>query len=260
MCKASNIVLGLDVGGTGIKGGLVDVVTGELVSQRFKVATPQPATPKSISKTISTIISMSDYKGKIIGCGFPAVINNGIAKTASNIDKSWIGVSAKDTFKKFNPKFNFNVINDADVAGYAEMKYGAGKHVKGVVLLITIGTGLGSALFIDGKLVPNTEFGHIYLKEHKKIAEKYASNAVRTKNELSWDKWGNRFKEYLDHIIFLLSPELVILGGGVSKRFDDFRDYLKVDAKVLPAILKNNAGIIGAASFAHNNQNVKANF
>lgn len=259
MKKASNIVLGLDVGGTGIKGALVDVEAGELVSERFKVATPQPATPKNISETISTIISMSEYKGKIIGCGFPAVINKSIAKTASNIDKSWIGVSPKETFKKFNPQFDFNVINDADVAGYAEMKYGAGKGVNGVVLLITIGTGLGSALFIDGNLVPNTEFGHVYLKDHKKIAEKYASNAVRTKSEMSWNKWGKRFNEYLEHMVFLLSPEMVILGGGVSKRFKNFKDEIDVDTNVVPAILKNNAGIIGAASFVHSNHETKVN-
>ncbi len=259
MSEAKNTILGLDVGGTGIKGALVDVESGELTSERIKVATPQPATPENISETISKIISLSGYKGKTIGCGFPAVIKNGIAETASNIDKSWIGISAEKTFNKFNPSFDFNVVNDADVAGYAEMKYGIGREVMGVVLMITIGTGLGSALFIDGELVPNTEFGHIYLKDHKKIAEKYASNAVRTKHDMTWKKWGKRFNEYLEHMAFLLSPELIILGGGISKRFDNFKEELELDTKVVPAILQNNAGIIGAASFAHNKLIAKVN-
>lgn len=247
----NNTILGLDVGGTGIKGAIVDVSTGELLSDRFKVATPQPATAPNISETVSKIIDLSGYNGNIIGCGFPAVINNNIVHTASNIDKSWIGKNAAAAFNQTCPDFDFHVINDADVAGFAEMKYGAGKNTMGVVLMITIGTGLGSALFIDGKLVPNTEFGHLFLKDQKKIAEKYASNAVRTKHDMSWNKWGKRFNEYLNHIIFILSPDKVILGGGVSKRFEHFKEYLDTDVEVVPAILKNNAGIIGAASYAH---------
>lgn len=237
-------ILGIDVGGSGIKGAIVNVETGELVTERHRIETPQPATPRAIAETIKKIADHFNYNGKI-GCGFPAVIKNGVIKTASNIDKSNIDVDADKLFSEITGR-ETSVVNDADAAGMAEIAFGDGKDVKGVVLVITIGTGIGSALFTDGKLVPNTEFGHIYM-ENGKVAEKYTSDAVRKKEDLSWKKWGKRFNKYLTYMDFLLNPKLIILGGGASKKMEKFNEQIKISTPVKPAKLLNEAGIIGAA-------------
>ncbi|HAW59044.1 MAG TPA: polyphosphate glucokinase [Bacteroidales bacterium] len=237
-------ILGIDVGGSGIKGALVE--NGQLVTERLRIPTPEPSTPEAIADTLNEIVKSFNYKGPI-GCGFPALILDGVVKTAANIHKTWIDVPAEKLFsqKTGQPVY---LINDADAAGLAEIYYGAGKNKKGTIFMITIGTGIGTAIFINGQLVPNTELGH--LKMYGKSAEKYCSDAVRTKKNLSWKQWAMRFNEYLAYIEFLFSPQLIILGGGASKKFDQFAPYLKTRAEIVPAELKNHAGIIGASVWA----------
>ncbi len=237
-------ILGIDVGGSGIKGAIVDVESGKLVTERHRIPTPQPATPEAIAETIKAIADHFNYEGKI-GCGFPSVIKSGVIKTASNIDKSNIDVDANKLFSEITGRQVF-VVNDADAAGLAEVSFGEGNGMEGVVLVITIGTGIGSALFTDGKLVPNTEFGHIYM-HNGKVAEKYTSDAVRKKEDLNWHEWGKRFNKYLKYMDFLLNPKLIILGGGASKKMEKFEEQIKISTPVKPAKLLNEAGIIGAA-------------
>jgi len=246
---SKKLILGVDVGASGIKGALVDMSTGEMVTDRFRVPTPSPATPENMAKAFSKIVEHFDYTGPV-GCGFPAIIKNNVAKSASNIDKSWIGVNISKVFGKEAgcPVF---VTNDADAAGVAEMNFGLGKGKKGVVVLVTIGTGLGSAMFMDGKLIPNTEFGHFYLKDQSKVAEAYAADSVRKKKDLSWNDFGKRFNEYLEVLERITSPNLIILGGGSSKKFDNFKKKIKIETEVVPAELKNEAGIIGAATYGY---------
>jgi len=239
------IVLGVDIGGTGIKGALVDVNKGKMTTERFRLETPQPATPSNIAATFKKVVEHFKWEGKI-GAGFPAVIKKGVAQTASNIHKDWIGTNAATLFSEVS-NCPVVVLNDADAAGMAEMAYGSGKEVAGTVILITIGTGLGSAIFLDGNLLTNTEFGHIYLKGQDKVAEKYASNTARKENELSWGDWGNRLEDYLRHLEFIFNPDLFILGGGASKKFDRFRDSIQIKTPIETAELLNEAGIIGAA-------------
>ncbi len=239
-----NVVLGFDIGGSGIKGALVDVKTGELKSERKRIETPSPATPLSVSKTIKEITDEFEYKGRV-GVAFPAAIQDGVVRTASNIHKSWIGENAEELFSK-RTDCRVTVLNDADAAGLAEMRFGHGKGVNGVVMLLTVGSGIGTVLFSNQVLVPNTELGHVYYK--KKVAEKWASDTVRKKEDLSWKKWAKRFDKYLHYMEKLFYPELIILGGGVSKKYDKFSEYLKrVQTRVIPAYLQNHAGIIGAA-------------
>ncbi len=240
----SEKILGIDVGGSGIKGAIVDVETGKLTVERHRIPTPQPATPENIAKTIKEIAEHFNYKGKI-GVGYPAVIKNGVIKTATNIDKSNIEIDADKLFSEITGNEVF-VINDADAAGIAENSFGHGKNINGTVLFITVGTGIGTALFTNGTLVPNTEFGHLYM-HNGLIAEKYASDAVRKKEDLKWSKWGNRFNKYLQHLELLLSPKLFIIGGGASKKMEKFKDSITVKTPVKPAVLLNEAGIIGAA-------------
>ncbi len=237
-------ILGIDIGGSGIKGNIVDIVTGELLHERHRIPTPENAKPQDIAKIIKQIATHFKYKG-VVGCGFPAVVQKGVVKTASNIAKDNINTKVNKLFGDVL-KEKVYVFNDADAAGYAEIKFGAGKDVKGTVLMLTIGTGIGSALFIDGKLMPNTEFGHIFMKNGL-ISEKYTSDAVRKREDLSWDKWGERFNEFLIYIESLLYPDLIIIGGGTSKKMNKFEHKIKIKTKIVPAKLLNNAGIIGAA-------------
>ncbi len=236
-------LLGIDVGGTGIKGGIVDSELGELVSERFRLATPQRKTPESITETVSRVVEHFAWKGSA-GAGFPAVIRHGQVHTAANIHDSWIGLNVRDMFEAATG-CSFNVLNDADVAGMAEMRYGAGRGRDGVVLVVTLGTGIGSALFTDGHLVPNTEFGHIEIDG--RAAESRAADSVRTRKDLSWKRWAERVDEYLHRLAFYLWPDLIIIGGGVSKKHDRFLPLLTVDTEIVPARLRNEAGIVGAA-------------
>ena len=239
-------ILGIDIGGSGIKGAIVDIKTGELITERFRLSTPKPAKPKAVAKVFSEVVEHFQWKGQI-GVGFPAIIKNGIAHSAANIDEKWIGINAEKLFSEVTG-CPVSVCNDADVAGVAEMQYGTGKGKDGIVILITIGTGLGSAVFHNGILLPNTEFGHLKFKGG--IAEHYAADSVRKKEDLSWDKWGARFNEYLVHLERVFTPDLLILGGGASKKMAKFKDQIKINCPVVPAKLLNHAGIIGAASLA----------
>jgi polyphosphate glucokinase len=241
-------ILGVDVGGTGIKGAPVDTDDGKLLEERFRVVTPQPATVDDVVDCIGQVAEHFNWKGEI-GCGFPSVVKKGTIYTAANIDKSWIGVNAKVQIEH-RTQCRTHMINDADAAGLAEMHFGAGKDNKGVVFLVTIGTGLGTALFANGELVPNTELGHLSIRG--KDAEDRASNRIRLEKELSWKQWSKRFNEYLMEVERLFWPDLIILGGGLSKSTAKFMPHLTVQAPVVPAQMLNEAGIIGAAmAFSH---------
>ena len=239
-------ILGIDIGGSGIKGAIVDTATGELKSERIRLVTPQPATPEAVAQTLKELVDQIGYKGPI-GCGFPARVINGEVLTAANIDKSWINVKVEDLFSKVTGQKVF-VANDADVAGLAELTFGAVKDYKGPVLFLTIGTGIGSALFINGQMYPNTEFGHIKFKGD--IAEHYCSDAVREREELGYKEWGERLNKFLEYIAFLTQPDFIVLGGGVSKKFVKYESKLTLSTKVVPATTLNLAGIIGAAMYA----------
>jgi polyphosphate glucokinase len=243
-------MLGIDIGGTGIKGAPVDIATGGLAAARHRIPTPQPATPDAIARVVGEIARFFDWSGGA-GATFPAVVKNGVAMTAANVDRSWIGTDVAALFAE-TLGAPVVVVNDADAAGVAEMEFGAGKGVRGVVMMITLGTGIGSSLFIDGHLVPNTELGH--LKMGKKDAEEVAADRVRAAENLSWKEWAVRLDDYLEMLDALFSPDLFILGGGVSKKADKFLPRLSVKAEIVPAKLLNEAGIIGAAVAAHHSR------
>ena len=240
-------ILGIDVGGTGIKSAIVETTTGELLSERLRIATPRPATPQAVAAALETVLDAHHWKGPV-GMGFPAAIQHGIARTASNVDKSFIGLPIADYFSK-ETGCEFFIANDADVAGMAEMRFGAGKNNAGVVLIITIGTGLGTALFSDGHLLPNTELGHVFL-ENGHEAERYASEAVRITKELKWKEWGERLNLYLCTMENLLWPDLIVLGGGISEKLYKFSPMITTKSPVVAASFLNQAGIVGAALFA----------
>lgn len=245
-------ILGIDIGGTGIKGAIVDTKEGKLITECHRIATPQPATPKAVIETVEEIVAEFDWHGPI-GCGFPAAVKHEIVKTAANIDKSWIGMNAAAKIEK-DTGCPTHLVNDVDAAGFAEMKFGAGKDNKGTVIMVAVGTGIGTAIFIEGQLLPNTELGHLYL--HNIEAEHYAANSIREKEGLNWEQWGKRLNEYMKHLELLFWPDLIILGGGTSKKFDLFEEYFNLDSRIVPAENKNNAGIIGAALAAEKELNL----
>ncbi|MEU6710108.1 polyphosphate--glucose phosphotransferase [Nonomuraea sp. NPDC046802] len=231
-------VLGIDIGGSGIKGAPVDTMAGKLVEERLRIPTPQPSKPDEVAESVAAIVEHFGWNGPV-GVTFPGVVKEGVVLTAANVHHSWIGVDAAALFG------GASVLNDADAAGVAEMTFGHGRGEHGTVLVLTFGTGIGSALFIDGTLVPNTELGHLELRG--KDAEHRASARVREEGELSWEKWAERVEEYLRHVEMLLSPTLIVIGGGVSKKAGKFLPHVHLDTPVLPAVLQNEAGIIGAA-------------
>lgn len=236
-------ILGIDVGGSGIKGAPVDTETGELLAPRYRIPTPENGKPKPMAKVVAEVAGHFEWQGPI-GVGFPAPIQGGVALTAANIHQKWIGTHAANLFADATG-CPVRVINDADAAGLAEMAFGAGKHREGVVLIVTIGTGLGTCVFTDGVLLPNCEFGHIEIECED--AEWRASDAARKREDLSWKAWSKRFDRYLRTLERLIWPDLIILGGGVSKKHDKFIPRLTVQAEVVPAELLNEAGIVGAA-------------
>ncbi len=236
-------ILGIDIGGSGIKAAPVETDTGGFLAERHRIATPEGAKPADVAKVVKKMAEHFAWQG-LIGCCFPAAIQHGVARTAANVDKSWIGMNVEKLFATATGR-PVRVINDADAAGLAEMRFGAGKGVKGSVLIVTIGTGLGTALFVDGVLVPNTELGHIEM--NGKDAELQASDAARKRDDLSWEAWAKRFDQYLQKMRSLLWPDLIILGGGASKKLDKFARYLTADVPIVPAVTLNDAGIIGAA-------------
>lgn len=236
-------VLGIDIGGTGIKGAVVDTKRGVLKSDRLRLLTPHPATPDDVAEVLRTLVSHFDWDGHV-GCTYPGVVRSGTAHTAANLTPEWIGMDVDALFSKATG-CEVTVLNDADAAGVAEERFGAAAEHRGTVLMLTLGTGIGSALMIDGHLVPNTELGHIQL--HGDDAERYASGLVRENEDLSYADWGARLSEYLELIEKLLWPDLFVLGGGVSKNFDKFSSYLTCRTPVEAARLHNLAGIVGAA-------------
>jgi polyphosphate glucokinase len=240
--------LGVDIGGTGIKAAPVDVAAGKLLAERTKLDTPRPATPDAVAGVVSQLAKSFDWSGPV-GITFPGVVMDGTTRTAANLDPGWIGLDTRALLAEATG-LEVSVINDADAAGIAEMRFGAGKGEAGTVVLLTFGTGIGSALFIDGVLVPNTEFGHIEIRG--KDAEKRASEIVREERDLSWEKWAGRVDEYLTHMEAMLSPHLFIIGGGISRRSDKFVPLLTgIRARIVPAAMLNDAGIVGAAMHAH---------
>jgi polyphosphate glucokinase len=236
-------LLGIDIGGTGIKGAPVDTDKGELTAERHRILTPHPATPDAVAQVVGELVSHFAWTGPI-GCTFPAVMKRGVALTAANVDPGWIGIDAAATFAK-RTSDRVTVLNDADAAGLAEMRFGAGRGRDGVVIMVTLGTGIGSAVFADGALVPNTELGH--LEMHGKDAEKRAAESVREDKRMSWNKWAKRVNEYLLYVERLFWPDLFIVGGGVSKKSEKFLPHVSTRAEVVPAQLLNQAGIVGAA-------------
>ena len=250
--QKSEIILGIDIGGTGIKGAPVDVVKGELVGERFRLETPHPATPEAMIETVAEVAKHFDWKGPI-GAGFPAVVKYGTVSTAANIDHSWIGLDAAHLISEATGCSPVTVGNDADVAGLAEVTFGAGKDKSGLILMITIGTGIGTALIWNGTLLPNTELGHIELKGVD--AEDYAAESAREREGLSWEKWTRRINRYLTKMEDLFWPDLIIVGGGVSKKAERFFPLLSLRTPIVPAALLNEAGIIGAALHASQVQN-----
>ncbi|MEP7294127.1 MAG: polyphosphate--glucose phosphotransferase [Chloroflexota bacterium] len=240
--------LGVDIGGTGIKGAPVDTDEGKLLDERFRVETPQPATVEDVVRCIGEVANHFNWTGEI-GCGFPSAVKKGVILTAANIDSGWIDVNAKTQIEALT-QCHTHLINDADAAGLAEIHFGAGKDFAGVVFMVTIGTGLGTALFVNGTLMPNTELGHLDIRG--KDAEARASNRVRLEKEMSWRDWAPRFEEYLHYIEKLFWPDLIIIGGGGSKSYSKFAPYVSTNAPIVPAQMLNEAGIIGAAmAFLH---------
>jgi polyphosphate glucokinase len=237
-------VLGVDIGGSGIKAAPVDVSAGALTRERIKVLTPQPAKPKVVAEAVRGLVGQFGWSGKA-GITFPGVVTDGVIRTAANLDPAWIGVNARDLFGSATG-LEVQVLNDADAAGLAEMRFGAGVGQQGTVVMLTFGTGIGSALFFGGVLVPNTEFGHIEIRG--KEAEKRASERAREVHDLDWAQWAGRVDEYMSHLEALLWPELFIVGGGVSRKSDKFLPLLAdLRARVVPAKMLNDAGIVGAA-------------
>ncbi|HLI36407.1 MAG TPA: ROK family protein [Streptosporangiaceae bacterium] len=240
--------LGIDIGGTGIKGAPVDVATGTLLAPREKIDTPRPAIPEAVAEVVRQLTASFGWSGPT-GITFPGVVIDGVAHTAANLDRAWIGRDARELLGKA-AGHEVQVLNDADAAGVAEMRLGAGRGEGGTVLMLTFGTGIGSALFIDGVLVPNTEFGHLEIRG--KDAEMRASERVKKARNLNWKQWAGRVEEYLKRVESLVWPHLIIIGGGISKSSDKFLPLLSgLRARVVPAAMLNDAGIIGAAMAAH---------
>ncbi|MDO6603191.1 polyphosphate glucokinase [Arenibacter palladensis] len=246
-------ILGIDVGGSGIKGALVNMETGEMITERFRIPTPKSRKPKPMAEVVAKIVKHFDYSGPI-GCGFPTVIKNGICKTPGNLHKKWAGVNVNELFSEATG-LPVTVVNDADAAGYASMNFGVGRGKEGLVVMITIGTGLGSGAFYNGELIPNFELGQIPYKKYDKI-ELWAAASAKEREELSYKKWGKRFNVFLELVELIVSPDLIILGGGTSKDWDEFKDYISIETPVIPAELQNHAGIIGAAAAAYNKKGV----
>ena len=238
--------LGIDIGGSGIKGAIVDLEKGEVIGDRHRIETPQPSTPQAVAKVVDQIVRHFAWEGPI-GCTFPAIVRHGVTMSAANVDKSWIGFDAQGLFAQTTGR-KVALLNDADAAGIAEMTFGAGKgRDKGVVIVLTFGTGIGSAIFLDGKLLPNTEFGHVPMPMKGIVAEHYCSERIRKEEDLKWSEWATRTNHYLTLMDLLFSPDMFIIGGGISKKSEKWLPLLKTRPPLVPAQLLNEAGIVGAA-------------
>ena len=243
---SSDLAFGIDIGGSGMKAAVVDLASGELTTDRLRIDTPKPATPAAMAEVVRELVTTHGWTGSV-GCAFPAVVRNGIVGSAANIDESWLHVDADAVFSEALG-VEVHMINDADAAGLAEVRYGSGKGRSGVVMVLTFGTGIGSGLFVDGVLVPNTELGHLELDGHD--AETKAAASARRRDNLSWSEWAARVERYLRHVEALFSPELFIVGGGASKEPQKWLPKISIDTEIVPATMANNAGIVGAALIA----------
>ncbi len=236
---------GIDIGGSGMKAAPVDIDTGELLDQRYRLPTPKPGTPREVAGVAHELLRWFEWDGPV-GCAFPAPVVNSTAKWVAHLDDSWTGV---DIAAAMGDQIgaSVTVINDADAAGIAEMAHGAGAGRQGTVCFTAFGTGIGSSVFVDGRLVPNTEFGHLYLAGHDSQVERWAAAKIRQRDDLDWPTWVGRIKQYLEHLETIISPDLFILGGGISKDFDVWGPLLEIDTEIAVAQMRNNAGIVGAA-------------
>lgn len=254
--KPNDLAIGIDIGGTGMKGGVVDTRTGNLVGERFRIPTPQPATPEACATVVREIVDelqgreLAPAPDSAIGIDFPAVVKNGVTLSAANVDETWIGADLEGIMSAALDGRKVYALNDADAAGLAEAIYGQGRDKPGLIAVITLGTGIGSALIINGQLVPNTELGHLEIDGHD--AETQASARARETHELSWKKYGKRLHRYFTHVEMLFTPDLFIIGGGISKNPEKFLPYFEEDVRtpIVMAELRNNAGIAGAAVWA----------
>ncbi|GCE76979.1 polyphosphate--glucose phosphotransferase [Cellulomonas biazotea] len=245
---AHTVAFGVDIGGSGIKGAPVDLAAGEFAADRKRIPTPLPATPDAVSKTVADVVASFDLADDVpVGVTFPAVILHGVAQSAANVDKSWIGTNVETVVGAASGR-RVVAVNDADAAGFAEVRYGAAKDVDGVVLVVTLGTGIGSALVVDGHLVPNTELGHLEIDGHD--AESRAADSARDREDLDWVAWAKRLQRYFTVVENLFWPDLIVVGGGVSKHHQQFLPLLDLRTRIVPAELRNAAGIVGAAALA----------
>lgn len=251
MASQKTQAVGVDIGGTGIKAAIVDLEAGTLLSERIKVATPEGAEPKDVLAAVKQVLSKLEVTDSSIplGVAFPAIVKNGRTLSAANVSDKWIGFEAEKFFEDGLGR-DIHFANDADVAGVAEMRFGAAKDAAGLTILTTLGTGIGSAMIYNGVLIPNSELGHLQRAKHGKDAEAYAAYSAMERDELSWEKWAERLQWYYSHVEFLFTPDLFIVGGGVSKHADHFLPLLKLNTPIVPAVHRNNAGIIGAAALA----------
>lgn len=245
-------ILGIDIGGSSLKGAIVDVEQGKLITETHRIPTPEDRKPEGIAQCVKQMLQHFDYKG-LVGCGFPTIIKKGVCKDPGNLHRDWLGVDVDALLEKATGE-NFTVINDADAAGLAEVKFGAGKNRNGFIIMVTVGTGLGSGAYLHGELIPNFELGQIPYKNFQKI-EDWAASSVKTIEKLSYKDWGYRFNIFLNYVHTILNPEVIIVGGGISNDWDKFEEFLIVDTLVIPASLRNNSGIMGAALAAHHKYN-----
>ncbi len=251
MATEKKRAVGVDIGGTGIKAAIVDLEAGTLLSDRIKVATPAGAEPKDVLGAVRQVLAQLDVLEDAIplGVAFPAIVKSGRTLSAANVSKKWIGFEAEKFFEDGLGR-DIHFANDADVAGVAEMRFGAAKDAKGLTILTTLGTGIGSAMIFNGVLIPNSELGHLQRAKHGKDAEAYAAYSAMERDALSWEQWAQRLQWYYAYVEFLFTPDLFIVGGGVSKHADSFLPLLKLNTPIVPAVHRNNAGIVGAAALA----------
>ncbi len=245
---STSLAFGIDIGGSGIKGAPVDLSTGTLTADRVRIPTPKKSTPKAVAGVVEELTAGFDLPPEVpVGLTFPAPIKHGVVPFIANLHKSWKGVNVPEIMGTAIGR-TVIAVNDADAAGYAEATYGAAKGVEGLVLVVTLGTGIGSALIMDGTLVPNTELGHLEIDGHD--AESRAADSAREREDLSWETWAGRLQRYFETVEMLFSPDLIVVGGGVSKKADKFLPLLELQAPIVPAALRNQAGIVGAAALA----------
>lgn len=246
---AQATAIGIDIGGTGIKGAVIDLATGDLLSERVKLPTPAGGKPEDIVETTKEILETLAASDSTLPVGvcFPAIVRNGMTMSAANVSKKWIGLHAEELFEKTLGR-DIHFVNDADAAGYAESRFGAAKDNPGLVVMTTLGTGIGTALIYNGVLIPNAELGHLEIDGVD--YETKASYAAKERDDLSWERWARRLQKYYSRLEALLSPDLFIVGGGVSKSYEEYLPLLKLETPILPATHRNNAGILGAAALA----------